>query len=128
MSSARHPETDGQTERVNQCLEGFLRCFVGSCQKQWVQWIPLAEFWYNTTIHSTLGKTPFEVLYGHTPRHMGIDVVDACEVPDLKQWLRDREQMQGLLKQHLERQQQRMKHEADKNTPNATSLKAIGCN
>jgi hypothetical protein len=79
-----------------------------------VQWIPLAEFWYNTTIHSTLGKTPFEVLYGHTPRHMGIDVVDACEVPDLKQWLRDREQMQGLLKQHLERQQQRMKHQADR--------------
>jgi hypothetical protein len=89
MSSARHPETDGQTERVNQCLEGFLRCFVGSCQKQWVQWIPLAEFWYNTTIHSTLGKTPFEVMYGHTRRHIGIDVVDACEVPDLQQWLRD---------------------------------------
>jgi transposase InsO family protein len=44
MSSARHPETDGQTERVNQCLEGFLRCVVSSCQRQWVQWIPLAEF------------------------------------------------------------------------------------
>jgi hypothetical protein len=53
------------TEQVNQCLEGFLRCFVRSCQTKWVDWIPLAEFWYNTILHSALGKTPFEVLYGH---------------------------------------------------------------
>lgn len=114
MSSARHPETDGQTERVNQCLEGFLRCFVSSCQKQWLQWIPLAEFWYNTTLHSTLGKTPFEVLYGHAPRHFGVDVVESCAVPDLKDWLKNREAMTKLMHQHLERQQQRMKHQADK--------------
>jgi transposase InsO family protein len=114
MSSARHPETDGQTERVNQCLEGFLRCFVSSCQKKWLQWIPLAEFWYNTTVHSTLGKTPFEVLYGHAPRHFGVDVVESCAIPDLQQWLRDRDQMLGLLRLHLLRQQQRMKSQADK--------------
>jgi transposase InsO family protein len=114
MSSARHPETDGQTERVNQCLEGFLRCFVSSCQKQWVQWIHLAEFWYNTTLHSVLGKTPFEVLYGHAPRHFGVDVVESCKVPDLQQWLLNRETMTQLLHQHLSRQQQRMKNQADK--------------
>jgi hypothetical protein len=38
-SLARHPETDGQTERMNQCLEGLLRYFVSNCQKKWVQWI-----------------------------------------------------------------------------------------
>jgi hypothetical protein len=106
MSSARHPETDGQTERVNQCLEDFLRCFVSSCQTQWAHWVPLAEFWYNTTIHSMLGKTPFEVLYGHTLKHFGVDVVDSCQIPDLHQWLKDRATMQQLLHQHLERQQQ----------------------
>ncbi|XP_071680316.1 uncharacterized protein [Lolium perenne] len=114
LQHARHPETDGQTERVNQCLEGFLRCFVSSCQTQWAQWVPLAEFWYNTMIHSTLGKTPFEVLYGHTPKHFGVDVVDSCQIPDLHQWLKDRATMQQLLHQHLERQQQRMKSQADK--------------
>lgn len=68
MSSSYHPQTDGQTERLNQCLEAFLRCTVHSCPKQWIKWLPLAEFWYNTTYHSALGHTPFEVLYGHPPR------------------------------------------------------------
>jgi hypothetical protein len=80
-----------------------------------VHWIPLAEFWYNTTKHSTLGKTPFEVLYGHPPRHFGVDMVDSCAVPDLQEWMRDREKMTALMHQHLERQQLQMKHQVDKN-------------
>jgi hypothetical protein len=79
-----------------------------------VQWLHLAEFWYNTTVHSSLKKTPFEVLYGHPPRHFGVDVVESCAIPDLQQWLRDRDTMTKLLQQHLERQQQRMKAQVDK--------------
>jgi transposase InsO family protein len=59
MSSAYHPQTDGQTERVNQCMETFLRCFVHACPKQWFQWLHLAEFWYNSSWHSALGTSPF---------------------------------------------------------------------
>lgn len=73
MSSSYHPQTDGQTKRLNQCLEGFLMCTVHSCPQQWNKWLPAAEFWYNTSYHSALGKSPFEVLYGYAPRHLGIN-------------------------------------------------------
>ncbi|KAL0299990.1 UNVERIFIED_CONTAM: Transposon Ty3-G Gag-Pol polyprotein [Sesamum angustifolium] len=44
MSSAYHPQTDGQTERVNQCLENYLRCMCHQKPKKWAQWLTLAEF------------------------------------------------------------------------------------
>jgi transposase InsO family protein len=46
LSTAYHPQSDEQTERVNQCLETFLRCFVSACPRNWLS---LAEFWYNTS-------------------------------------------------------------------------------
>lgn len=99
MSSAYHPQTDGQTERVNQCLEGFLRCTVHSCPRQWSKWLPIAEFWYNTAHHSVLGRSPFEVLYGHSLRHFGIANLQTCSVPDLEQWLKERELLTQLIQQ-----------------------------
>lgn len=72
LSSAYHPQTNGTTERVNQCLEGYLRCALHSCPGNWSKWLALAEYWYNTTFHSTLGRTPFKVIYGHLPRELGV--------------------------------------------------------
>jgi hypothetical protein len=114
MSSSYHPQTDGQTERVNQCMETYLRCFVHACPHKWSEWLPLAEFWYNTSEHSALGRSPFEVLYGHTPRHFGITAAAACVNPDLSSWLNERAVMQSLVKQHLARAQDLMKRQADK--------------
>jgi transposase InsO family protein len=68
ISSSYHPQTDGQTERVNQCMEAYLHCFCHACPTKWAEWLPLAEYWYNTNWHSALGKSPFEVLYGRSPR------------------------------------------------------------
>jgi IS30 family transposase len=44
-STAYHPQSDGQTEVVNKCLENYLRCMTGSSPTQWVKWLPLAEWW-----------------------------------------------------------------------------------
>jgi hypothetical protein len=67
MRTSYHPQLDGQTERVNQCLETFLRCFLHACPTKWTSWLSMAEFWYNTSFHSALGRSPFEVLYGRPP-------------------------------------------------------------
>jgi hypothetical protein len=114
MSSAYHPQTDSQTERLNQCLEGFLRRTVHSCPRQWSKWLSVAEFWYNTAFHSALGHSPFEVLYGHSPRHFGINNLQLCSVPDLEQWLKEWELLTRIIQQQLQCAQQRMKAQADK--------------
>ena len=67
-STAYHPITDGQTERINQELEGYLRLFVEYRQTDWSDWLPMAEFAHNNRVHSATGKSPFMVLYGRNPR------------------------------------------------------------
>lgn len=115
MSSSYHPQTDGQTERVNQCLETFLRCFVQSCPTKWSLWLSVAEYWYNCCFHTSLGRSPFEVLYGRSPRHFGLTVADSVSHADLNLWLSQRDLMLRMVQHHLLRAQQRMKHQADKN-------------
>uniref|UniRef100_A0A0A9BXC1 Uncharacterized protein n=1 Tax=Arundo donax TaxID=35708 RepID=A0A0A9BXC1_ARUDO len=66
MMSSYHPQTDRQTERLNQCLEAYLRCAIHSCPKKWNAWLPLAEYWYNTTFHSAIGRTPWCSLWPST--------------------------------------------------------------
>jgi hypothetical protein len=61
-----------------------------------------------------LEDSPFQVLYGHSPKLFGVQAADACPVSELKDWLADRELMQQLIKQHLARAQDRMKRQADK--------------
>ena len=68
LSSAYHPQTDGQTERVNQVLEQYLRCSINYHQDNWVELLPLTEFVYNNTIQDSTKQTPFFVNYGHHPR------------------------------------------------------------
>ena len=60
-NSSYHPKSDGETEIVKKCLEGYLRCFVFDKHTQWVKWFPLAEWWYNTSFHIAAKMTP---LYG----------------------------------------------------------------
>jgi len=68
MSTAFHPQTDGQTERLNQTIEAYLRAFVGHKQDDWVQLLPMAEFAYNNSVTTGNGVTPFYANYGFHPR------------------------------------------------------------
>jgi hypothetical protein len=84
MSSSYHSQSDGQTECINQCLETFLHYFVHACPKQWVSWISLAEFWYNSSYHSSVGMSSFQALYGYAPRHFGWSTLDSGAAAQLE--------------------------------------------
>ena len=68
LSTAYHPETDGQTERTNQILEQYLRIYVNYEQNDWINLLPLAEFVYNNTTQSATGMSPFFANLGFHPR------------------------------------------------------------
>ena len=67
MSSAYHPQSDGQSEVVNCCLENYLRCFTGAQPKNWIQWLSWAEWSYNTTYHTATKISPYEAAYRQAP-------------------------------------------------------------
>ena len=68
QSSAYHPQTSGQTDRVNQILEDMLRACVISSKGSWDKWIPLAEFSYYNSYQESIKMAPFEALYGQKCR------------------------------------------------------------
>lgn len=69
LTTAYHPQSDGQTERVNQCLEMYLCCAIASTPTKWSTWLPLAQYWYNTSFHSALKCSPHRALYGSDPTY-----------------------------------------------------------
>ena len=64
LSSTYHPETNGQTERVNQVIKDMLRMYVMDHQTQWEKYLPLVEYAYNNSHHSSIGRIPYQALYG----------------------------------------------------------------
>ncbi|GKC32865.1 putative reverse transcriptase domain-containing protein [Tanacetum coccineum] len=68
MSTAYHPETDGQSERTIQTLEDMLRACVLDFGKNWDRHLPLVEFSYNNSYHTSIKAAPFEALYGRKCR------------------------------------------------------------
>jgi len=105
MSSAYHPQSDGQTEVVNRCLEQYLRCLCSQHPKIWAQQLPWAEYWYNTTFHQSLGTTPFQALYGRPAPTMINYLVGAVVVDEV---------LLQQLKTNLQKASNRMKQQADK--------------
>jgi len=113
MSSAYHPQTDGQSEVVNRCVEQYLWCFVHQQPTKWNSLLPWAEFWYNTTYHASTGMTPFQALYGRLPPtiphyHIGMSLVN-----EVDQQLASRDELLSLLKANLHAASNRMQQLAN---------------
>lgn len=115
MSSVYHPQSDGQTERLNQTMEKFLRCFVNAYPAKWFHWIHLADYWYNMSLHAAIGRSLFEALYGYSPKHFGISSENSISVPALADWDHERQTMNSLIHQHLVQSRLHMKRQANKN-------------
>ena len=71
LSTAYHPQTNGQTERMNQTIEQYLRNYVNYRQDNWVELLPTAQFAYNNAMHATTQESPFYANYGYHPVLMG---------------------------------------------------------
>ena len=115
-STAYHPQSDGQTERVNQTLEQYLRVYCGYHQDDWNQLLPLAEFVYNNTQNSSTRVSPFFANYGHHPRckiTMATDSVNPA-ADDLVERLQT---IHTELKEQLQRAQDKYKENHDRHAP-----------
>jgi len=64
LSTAYYSQTDGQTERINQELEQYLRVFIDHRQEQWLDWLGMVEFAYNNKIYAATKILPFKANYG----------------------------------------------------------------
>src|SRR4028119_107955 len=71
MSTAFHPQTDGQTERLNQTVEAYLRSFVTYKQDNWSEMLPLCEYAYNNSVTTATGISPFYANWGIIPAPTG---------------------------------------------------------
>ncbi|GJQ91998.1 putative reverse transcriptase domain-containing protein [Tanacetum coccineum] len=114
MSTAYHPETDGQSERTIQTLEDMLRACVIDFGKGWVKHLPLAEFSYNNSYHASIKAAPYEALYGRKCRSpiCWAEVGEAqLTGPEL---IQETTEKIVLIKQRMQAAQDRQKSYADR--------------
>jgi len=113
LSTAYHPQTDGQTERVNQELEQYLRVFIDHRQEQWPDWLETAEFAYNNKIHVATKTSPFKINYGQDPR-MGFEGRRKGKYEVAGKFMEKMKKIQEEAKAALGKAQKEMKKFADK--------------
>jgi len=113
MSTAFHPQTDGQTERVNRTLEQMLRMYVCPTQSDWDTYLPLVEYAYNSAVQETSQQTPFEVVYGFTPPDPLAAALHA-ECPAVQDRLARAREIQQFVAERLQVASHRLKARLDR--------------
>ena len=113
LSTAFHPQTDGQMERVNQELEQYLRMFINHRQEQWPDWLGTAEFAYNNKIHSSTKVSPFKASYGQDPR-IGFEIRRKGKYEGAEKFVMKMKEIQEEAKAVLGKAQEEMKKYANR--------------
>jgi hypothetical protein len=113
FSMAFHPQMDSQSEVVNKVIAMYLLCVTGDRPRAWVDWLAWAEYCYNTSYHSALHATPFEVVYDRPPPPiMPVNPATAW-TEATGELLRTRDEMLAEVRQRLVQAQQLAKHYYD---------------
>jgi len=99
MSTAYHPQTDGQTERINQEVKVFLRHYINYRQDDWTKWLAIAELQYNDKEHAATGYSLFYVNYGRHPWKENLIV--EMEIPSLENLLKKMETVTNFIRPYL---------------------------
>ena len=114
LSSGYHPQTNGKTERTNQTLEQYLRCFINYQQDDWVTVLHFAEFAYNNSVHSSTKVTPFFAYIGYHPRWCLLETPELPTNPTAQDRLNWLQQVQSELSTHLQEAQATHKSNVDR--------------
>ncbi|KAI3739425.1 hypothetical protein L2E82_29829 [Cichorium intybus] len=107
-STAYHPQSDGQTEVVNRCLQNYLRAFASDEPQSWHRFLYLAEYWYNTSHHSAINMSPFQALYGRPIPDLNRYMPGSSSNASIDLALSEHNRLRSLLQDNLRRAQQRM--------------------
>src|SRR5258708_2162219 len=121
-STSYHPQTDGQTECVNQEIEAYLRVFMSHQQDDWANWLPLVEFAYNNKVHAATHRTPFKLDAGQHPC-LGVEPMRTSTVEAADTFMRQLDHAQEEAKATLERAADDMKQYYDQNCQAALEYK-----
>ena len=122
LSTAFHPQTDRQTERINQELEQYLRMFIDHRQEQWPEWLGTAEFAYNNKAHSSTRTSPFKANYGQDPR-MGFEERKKGKYAGAEKFVEKMKEIQEEAKAALKQAQEDMRKYANKKRSDADEYK-----
>lgn len=114
FSTAGQPQTDGQSERVNAFVEEFLRSYVAHLQNTWARLLPLAEFAYNNSYHTSIKTSPFKFIYGRSPR-FSIDIPADFQDERARSFIEVRDEAQAVAEDALKEAQENQAKYYDRN-------------
>jgi len=122
LSTAFHPQTDGQTERMNQEVEQYLRFFIEHRQKDWLEWLAMVEFAVNNKVHMAIKTSPFMANYGKELR-IGGDIRRKGKVESVTEFVKKMKRVHEETEAALRKIQEEMKRYADRGRKEAENWK-----
>ncbi|MCO5588633.1 hypothetical protein L7F22_042590 [Adiantum nelumboides] len=112
FSSSFHPQTDGQSEEANSTILDLLKCYVSEHKATWEHYLPLVEYAYNNTVHTSTGKAPFEIVEGGKKVPPILQTKD--KIFEADKYVQNMDEAYRKIKLALEKTQSKQKKAADR--------------